>query len=43
MRKAQHAAALIYAHFKKEFESGSKSDDRFMFLGHDQSVKDQRN
>jgi hypothetical protein len=43
MRKVQHAAALIYAHFKKEFESGSKSDDRFMFLGHDQSVKDQRN
>jgi hypothetical protein len=39
MKEAERAAALIYTHFKKEFGGVSKSDDRLMFLGHDQSMK----
>ena len=34
MRKAERTAALIYAHFKKEFESGAPNADPWMFLSH---------
>jgi len=43
MKKAERAAALIYAHFKKEFESRSPGNDRWMFPGHGCSMGDKMN
>ena len=43
IRKAERAAALIYAHFKKEFENDSPDSDRWMFLGHGHNIRDQKN
>jgi hypothetical protein len=42
LRKAERVAALIYAHFKKEFENGSPSDDRWI-LGHEHSMGNHNN
>jgi len=38
MRKAKRAAALIYTHFKKEFERNAPDGDQWMFLGHDHNM-----
>jgi len=38
MKKAERVAALIYAHFKKEFDNKSPNDDRWMFPGHDSGM-----
>jgi hypothetical protein len=39
LQKAQRAAALIYGHFKKEFERNSPDRDQWIFLGHDQNMQ----
>lgn len=38
LRNAERAAALIYAHFKKEFERNAPDGDQWMFLGHDRNM-----
>jgi site-specific DNA recombinase len=42
LQKAQRAAALIYTHFKKEFENGRTPDVWFQ-LRHDGNMEDKRN
>jgi hypothetical protein len=43
LKNVERAAALIYAHFKKEFGSKSPDSDQWTLLGHERSMGDQEN